>query len=433
MDIENVKDEVTALVLGDSEVTPTDIRKEGAEYVYNFAKKVIDTTGPRLPGTEEEALGAQVVAEEMEKATGSKAFIEKFKLAPKASIACIPCCGWAGFIAAILYYVSPIASLIVSAGAFLYAILQIFTYSGALDKLWIQHESQNVWSEVLPEDGKYDYTIMFSGHIDSSWLCKLFLKSPKTAVAKIALGVVGILVVIVVSAVRVGLGELFFWAAEVDAGSITCAALNAVTLITSAMLAQYITWNKKVASPGAMDNLTGVGFSVYMAKYFKEHPEEMPKNCRIVCAGLGSEEAGLKGSFAYVKAHKDEEKFKNTYVINIDSVRDFDHFNVVKGDLWLFSHFDKELIEAAKDSMRDAGHKPGVIVNPVGGCDSTPFYRAGLKTVTMIAQNPNVTDYYHTYKDTVEGLNKDTLADFTTALISMTKRVAEIEEKKRAE
>lgn len=406
-----------------------EIKKEGAEFVRNFAKTVIDRTGPRLPATEEEKLGASIVAEEMEKATGNKATIEEFKLAPLASIASIPLCGIAGFVAGLLYFVSPIAALAVAGLALIYAIFQVFTYSGVFDRLWKQKVSQNVYSEVLPEDGKYDYTIMFSGHIDSSWLCKHFLNSPKTAVLKLASGLVGIIALIVICAIQIAFGNYLFWKSAFNTFDIVCGVIVVLTLLGSYFLANYLTWNKKVASPGAMDNLTGVGFSVFMAKYFKENPDKLPKGCRIVCAGLGSEEAGLKGSMAFCKAHKNDENFKNTYVINIDSVRDFEHFNAVKGDLWLFSHFDKGLIDAALEAMREAGHEPGVIVNPVGGCDSTPFYRAGLKTVTVVAQNPTVTDYYHTYKDTVEGLDMNTLEDFTVALLSMTDKVAEIAKK----
>lgn len=408
-----------------------DIKKQGAEYVYEFAKKVIDQTGPRLPGSEEEEKGAAIIAEEMKNITGVDAKVEEFKLAPLASIASIPCLGWAGFIAGLTYFISPIIALIISAGALLYGIAQIFTYSGIFDKLWVQHTSRNVYSEVLPEGGEYDYTIMFSGHNDSSWLWKHSLKNPKTAILKTALGIVGILAVIIISAIQTAKGNILSWTTSFSIGSVVMAVIIALTLISSALLGNYLTWNKKVASPGAMDNLTGVGFSIFMAKYFKENPDKMPSRCRIICAGLGSEEAGLKGSMAFVKAHKDEEWLKKTYVVNLDSIRDFDHFNVVKGDLWLFSHFDKELIEAAVESMKDAGHTAGIMVNPIGGCDSTPFCRAGVKTVTMIAQDPNITDYYHTSNDTYQNLDMRTLEDFTAALISMTDKIAALENKNK--
>ena len=180
-----------------------------------------------------------------------------------------------------------------------------------------------------------------------------------------------------------------------------------------------------------MDNLTGVGYSMFMADYFKNNPDKHPSSCRIVCAALGSEEAGLKGSEAFVKAHKNDPTFANAYVVNIDSIRDYEHFNVIKGDLWLGSKFDKELIDASLQSMKEAGHEAKVIYNPVGGCDSTPFYRGGYKTVTLIAQNPNITDYYHTSKDTYDNLDLRTLEDFTEVLFRLTDKIAEMENNKK--
>ena len=63
-----------------------------------------------------------------------------------------------------------------------------------------------------------------------------------------------------------------------------------------------------------------------------------------------------------------------------------------------------------KESMREAGIKnPGDIANPVGGCDSTPFQKAGVKSITFAAQNPVMSDYYHTYRDVPERFSADTV------------------------
>lgn len=399
-------------------------KSQSAEYVYGFVKNVIETTGPRLPGSEEEARAASLIAEEMEKATGSKAVIEPFKVAPVASIGAISLLGIAALIATAVFFVSPLIGLILSFMILMYAILQIFTYTGIFDFLWKQHTSHNVYSEVLPEDGKYDYTIMFSGHNDSSWHWNHSMKNPDTALIKIGLGMLGLIVMIVTGIIQVAKGNLFVWNSAKDIGTIILYCLPILTIPGSYFIATYLTWNKAMASPGAMDNLTGVGFSILMAKYFSENKDKMPKNCRIICAGLGSEEAGLKGSMAFVKKHKDEEWLKNTYVINLDSIRDYEHFNVVKGDLWLGSRFDQDMVDMAVAAMKEAGRKGGVIINPVGGCDSTPFHRIGVKTTTLIAQNPTTTDYYHTCKDVYEDLDMRTLADFSEVLLKLTDKVA---------
>lgn len=414
-----------------SEKFPDSIKVQGADYVLNFVKTVIDATGPRLPGSEEERAGAAIIAGEMEKITGEKPSVEEFKVAPLASVASVPVLGMISLAAAILYYLSPIISLILCVVDLLYAVLQVFTYTGIFDKFWRQHLSQNVYSALLPEDQKYDYTILFSGHIDSSWLWKHSLKNPGTMLLKTLSGVVGVIFLAAVSIAQIAFGNLAIWGADFGVFSIILYALPVFTFVSSFYLINFMTWDKKVASPGAMDNLTGVGCALFLEKYFKEHPEALPKNCRLVFAGIGSEEAGLKGSFAFVKAHKNDGFLNNLYHINIDSVRDFGHFNVVKGDSWLGSRFDDDLIKMSADAMKTAGHAPSIIFNPIGGCDSTPFCRAGVKTVTLNAQNPVVTDYYHTSKDTYGNLDRKSLEDFTAALFDLTDRVVRFEENRK--
>ena len=41
--------------------------------------------------------------------------------------------------------------------------------------------------------------------------------------------------------------------------------------------------------------------------------------------------------------------------------------------------------------------------------DSTAFAKAGIKTITLNAQDPRPTDYYHTTNDGMDNLNIDTL------------------------
>ena len=149
--------------------------------------------------------------------------------------------------------------------------------------------------------------------------------------------------------------------------------------------------------------------------------------------GFGSEEAGLKGSMAFCDRHKDDGFFDDrTYVLNLDSFRDADYYNVVNGDVWLGTTFDKDLTDVCFKVMDEMGLNPKVIKNPAGGCDSTPVMRLGVKTITLNAQNPTTTDYYHTIKDTVENLDEDVLATSFELLVKTVDAVAEYDEKRNA-
>lgn len=401
--------------------------KNGAKMIFDFCKTIIDKHGPRLPGSAEEKAAQADIAKIMEDATGVKPTVEKFKLAPRASIGAIPYLGYAGFIALALYYIHPIPAFIVSLCTLLFAVVQVFTYKGWFDKFFKQEESCNVYS-VMDGKGPIDHTIVFSGHADSSWLWQMAAKNPKTMILRTVLGVVGVVAIIIGSLLRFIFG---MWSVikpdDMEMPFYLFLLITPLLFVYGLYsLCIYLSHDKKKASPGAMDNLTGVGASIFMGKYFKENPDKLPDNCRVIIASLGSEEAGLKGSEAFMKAHAgDKNLLINPYFFNIDSLRDYEHFNAVKGDSWLMSKFDDDMKNMLVKAFENAGVKPNIIVNPVGGCDSTPICRAGYKTITFAAQKPDVTDYYHTYRDTCDGLDMNTLEKSVDIIIDVTEQIHE--------
>ena len=399
--------------------------QNGAKMIFDFCKTIIDKHGPRLPGSDEEKAAQKDIAALMEAATGVKPKVEKFMLAPRASIGAIPYLGYAGFVALALYYIHPIPSFIVSLCTLLFAVVQVFTYKGWFDKLFKQEESCNVYS-VMDGKGEIDHTIVFSGHADSSWLWQMAAKNPKTMILRTVLGVVGVVAIIIGSLLRFIFGMWSVIKPEEMTMPLYIFLLVTPLLFVYGLysLCIYLSHDKKKASPGAMDNLTGVGASIFMGKYFKENPDKLPDNCRVIIASLGSEEAGLKGSEAFMKAHAgDKDLLINPYFFNIDSLRDYEHFNAVKGDSWLMSKFDDDMKNMLVKAFENAGVKPNIIVNPVGGCDSTPICRAGYKTITFAAQKPDVTDYYHTYRDTCDGLDMNTLEKSVDIIIDVTEQI----------
>jgi Zn-dependent M28 family amino/carboxypeptidase len=135
-----------------------------------------------------------------------------------------------------------------------------------------------------------------------------------------------------------------------------------------------------------------------------------------------------------VRKHKGEEILKNCYNINLDSIADEDYFEVVRGDAWQGTKFDPELIKMFEESMKEAGiEKPGNIVNPVGGCDSTPFHKAGVRTVTFAAQDPVMTNYYHTFYDTPDRFSVETVGTGLDVVLRVIDKIAAVEDGKRAD
>ena len=410
--------------------------EEAFEIVEHAAKKI----GSRLPGSDGEKEYAAYMGDKL-RSIGIEPVREEFAVSPRASIGGIPYAGYLGLIMSALVYVALHLSAVwygmalASVVCWVWLILSVFLYKTWFDMFFKQEISQNTYGELLPPDGKYDYTIILSGHTDTSWCWRHSAHASKFKKTKPAMGLVatfakvgfGVICFLFLTAVSIAMtvissgvyfGEV--WALKI-ANSASFAnflfAMHFLPVVTAIGCMFVVMWadpNPRNASRGAMDNATGCALSFAVTKYFHDHPEKMPKNCRIIDFNCGSEEAGLRGSIAFTREHKGEPILENTWNINIDSVDDKDFFEVVIKDDWQFCRFDTDLEKMFKDTFNELGivsKTNGCIHNPVGGCDSTPMTKAGMKSVTFAAQDPTLTYYYHTWHDMPERFELETVGD----------------------
>lgn len=410
--------------------------EEAFEIVEHAAKKI----GSRLPGSDGEKEYAAYMGDKL-RSIGIEPVREEFAVSPRASIGGIPYAGYLGLIMSALVYVALHLSAVwygmalASVVCWVWLILSVFLYKTWFDMFFKQEISQNTYGELLPPDGKYDYTIILSGHTDTSWCWRHSAHASKFKKTKPSLGLVatfakvgfGVICFLFLTAVSIAMtvissgvyfGEV--WALKI-ANSASFAnflfAMHFLPVVTAIGCMFVVMWadpNPRNASRGAMDNATGCALSFAVTKYFHDHPEKMPKNCRIIDFNCGSEEAGLRGSIAFTREHKGEPILENTWNINIDSVADKDFFEVVIKDDWQFCRFDTDLEKMFKDTFNELGivsKTNGCIHNPVGGCDSTPMTKAGMKSVTFAAQDPTLTYYYHTWHDVPERFELETVGD----------------------
>ena len=410
--------------------------EEAFEIVEHAAKKI----GSRLPGSDGEKEYAAYMGDKL-RSIGIEPVREEFAVSPRASIGGIPYAGYLGLIMSALVYVALHLSAVwygmalASVVCWVWLILSVFLYKTWFDMFFKQEISQNTYGELLPPDGKYDYTIILSGHTDTSWCWRHSAHASKFKKTKPAMGLVatfakvgfGVICFLFLTAVSIAMtvissgvyfGEV--WALKI-ANSASFAnflfAMHFLPVVTAIGCMFVVMWadpNPRNASRGAMDNATGCALSFAVTKYFHDHPEKMPKNCRIIDFNCGSEEAGLRGSIAFTREHKGEPILENTWNINIDSVADKDFFEVVIKDDWQFCRFDTDLEKMFKDTFNELGivSKTNCCIhNPVGGCDSTPMTKAGMKSVTFAAQDPTLTYYYHTWHDVPERFELETVGD----------------------
>lgn len=428
-----------------------ELRKYGEE-AYEMVEYAANEIGPRLPGSENEAKYHDYMSDKLRE-IGLKPVTEKFVFAPHASIGGLPYAGWAGIIGCVLtiiaticfafsgYDTAPLNAKLPLYGAlavhficamfmlfvWIWLVVSVFKYHTCFDWCFKHKTSRNTYAELLPEDGKYDYTIFLSGHTDTSWTLKLSASQHKLGfvgvILRLALGAIAVATVTIVSIIFLVLVMIIVYADPYDMFDVVRNCVKAyeilaqialysspLTIVCAFFLTMYNEKTEEIASPGAMDNATGVSISYQVLKYFKENPDKMPKNCRIIDCNVGAEEAGLRGSLAFVRKHKHDGMLDNAYQINVDSIADHEHFSVIHGDAWLCPQFDKGLENMFIEAMKEAGiEKPGNIANPVGGCDSTPFQKSGVKSITFAAQNPVMSDYYHTFRDVPERFTAETV------------------------
>lgn len=407
-----------------------ELKKYGDE-AYSLVEYMSQEIGPRIPGSENEKKLHAFMSGKL-KDLGLNPKTESFVFAPYGSIGGLPMAGWAGIfgglaliLTMILAQFTPVGAFIVSCAASLYMIglwvwliVSVFKYNTCFDWAFKHKVSQNTYAELLPEDGKYDYTIILSGHTDTSWTLKLSASQHKMgfvgtvirlAVGAACVGIITLLTFVAFIIIAMAVDGHNVWDSINDYG-IAVGVLTPILIVGAFFLTMYNERTAEIASPGAMDNATGIAIAYETVKYFKENPDKMPAKCRIIDCNCGAEESGLRGSIAFTRKHKDDGMLDNAWQINIDSIADKDYFEVINGDSWLCPHFDKDLENMFMDSMKEAGiEKPGQMKNPVGGCDSTPFAKSGVKTITFAAQNPIMSNYYHTYMDVAERFEPETV------------------------
>ena len=330
-----------------------ELKKYGDE-AYKMVEYAAREIGPRLPGSNNEKKYHDYMSDKL-KELGLNPVTESFVFAPHASIGGLPYAGWAGIIGCVLTVLATIlASLSAYAGlamhfvctmymicTWIWLVVSVFKYHTCFDWCFKHKVSHNTYAELLPDDGKYDYTIFLSGHTDTSWTLKLSASQNKLGfvgvVLRLALGAIAVAAVTIVSVVMLILIMMLNYGTDTlsyDTLVNTAKAYyvikqmalysSPIVIICAFLLTMYNEKTEAIASPGAMDNATGVSIAYQVVKYYKENPDKMPKNCRIVDCNIGAEESGLRGSIAFTRKHKNDGMLDNAYHINIDSVADED-------------------------------------------------------------------------------------------------------------
>lgn len=379
------------------------------EYAVKGITKVCRRIGPRKPGSPEEYRAQQWFQKDM-KNYCEETRIEEFTLHRQGFMGFIPftvACGIASVF--VNWFASPIAALILCICAFVPFFFEFLMYKEFDDFLFPKQTSHNMIAVRKPK-GEVKQRIVMVGHSDSQfeWTlnyligglqAKLFVEIP--AVVGLIVQTVFALVCIIAgkggAAVNIQSARWFF---------ILFFVISCVFIPFEFAFLFFQSWTKSV--PGASDNLSGCYVGMAVVKALDEAKVRF-ENTEVVVICSGSEEAGLRGSKAYAKAHEKELKEIPTCVVALDTFRDLETMAVYHRDLsGTLQHHDGTKV-LVHDACANCGFDVKYESIYIGGSDAASFTQRGIPATGFAAMDPAPPRYYHTRLDTPENLRPEAI------------------------
>lgn len=379
------------------------------EYAVKGITKVCRRIGPRKPGSPEEYRAQQWFQKDM-KNYCEETRIEEFTLHRQGFMGFIPftvACGIASVF--VNWFASPIAALILCICAFVPLVFEFLMYKEFDDFLFPKQTSHNMIAVRKPK-GEVKQRIVMVGHSDSQfeWTlnyligglqAKLFVEIP--AVVGLVVQTVFALVCIIAgkggAAVNIQSARWFF---------ILFFVISCVFIPFEFAFLFFQSWTKSV--PGASDNLSGCYVGMAVVKALDEAKVRF-ENTEVVVICSGSEEAGLRGSKAYAKAHEKELKEIPTCVVALDTFRDLETMAVYHRDLsGTLQHHDGTKV-LVHDACANCGFDVKYESIYIGGSDAASFTQRGIPATGFAAMDPAPPRYYHTRLDTPENLRPEAI------------------------
>ncbi len=379
-----------------------DIKKLGKYCVKNITR-ICNEIGPRKPGSPEELKAQQLMAKDLEKSCDDVQ-IEEFKVHRQAFMGFIPFTVACAVASVFTYaFANPVISLILVILGFIPLLLEFVMYKQFIDPLFIGHPSHNVIAKRAPK-GETKKRFIIVGHADSQfeWTLNYLLGGigMKLVLIPAVVGLVADLIIAIIGIVFAGTN-----------GALEAAEPRWLMILGFVVGCVFIPFqlgflffqNPIKSVPGANDNLTGCYVGMAVAKAMADTDTRL-ENTELVVICSGSEEAGLRGAKAYVKAHEKELKEVETCVVGADTFRDLETMAVYDRDLsgTLQHHW------GAKHLVQNAGKNCGYDLKfesiYIGACDAAAFTQKGIPATGFAAMDPTPPRYYHTRLDNADNL-----------------------------
>ena len=396
---------------------------DAAKYMVKEITHICTKIEKREPGSIGEKKACEYMAKALKEDCGcERADVEPFKENPRSFF------GWLFFtltfvlVAIVLYFFSPVISVILIVLGLLLALLQFGLYFKTIDKVFPEKTGHNV-TAIKKCKGETKRRIIFNGHPDAAWEWPVnYALGGVGFEAHAIIGFAGAfyyLILAIIQLVQNG-----------SVGADPSTPLGKAGLIglifVPFLIGLYFMVNYRRVVDGANDNLSGCYMGIALLKALKDEGIEF-ENTELGVVLTGSEEAGLRGAKAWCEAHKDEFSDVPTFIYSYDTIHDPKFLMVNYRDLNGTVKADKDasdLFMEAADELKIQCKKG--MVPPLGGAtDSAAFAQAGMRAAGITGLNHKLESYYHTRRDSYDNMNLDGLAACFAATVKVLEKFDE--------
>jgi aminopeptidase YwaD len=286
--------------------------------------------------------------------------------------------------------------------------LEFGHYVEIYDWLYPRAECENVCA-VLEPRGAATQQLIFSGHHDAAQELRFLLGNQRLYALKI----------LIPDAMRMlaCVTAWSWWGGQLLAGGqpvFIPLAKIVLVLGTYSVFTKFFLFTQHV-SPGAGDNLIASSLLVDLAQAFRDpqcHGVSRLEHTRLIFVSFDAEESGLRGSRAWVRAHRTELAALPTTALNFDSIYKLQDLQFLVSDLNSHVKLDGATVARCVEIARRLGYEARAAVLRFGGgaTDAAELAKAGVRATTLIAMSTRLVRdglVYHTRNDTVDAIEPE--------------------------
>ena len=385
-----------------------DKQKDYAKYMVDEITYICKNLGKRDPGSEGEKKACEYMADVLKKDCGCEnVTVESFEENPGSFYGWITIDIILCMIAIVCIHFAPLISALLLILGVVTMVLQFGLYKKFVDFLFPKKIGHNV-TAIKSCKGEVKRRIFFNGHADAAWEWPVnYMFGGVGFDIHIFLGIGSLLYYLVLSLIAVFSGYLF---TGVEGTLQKCALWGLICVPLVLLLFGMVNYKRVV--DGANDNLSGCYMGIALLKALKDEGIEL-EDTEVGVIISGSEEAGLRGAFAWCEAHKGEFQDVPTFIYSYDTIHDPKYLMTNYRDLNGTVPSDKDVSDLFMESAEQLGIPciHGQVPFPGGATDNAAFNKAGFRATGITGLNHKLERYYHTRLDSYDNMNEKGLAE----------------------